>query len=129
MNVVPISKILLISAAALAACSEQPAPATPAPEPVASAPPTDAWLGQWPGVEGTFLKIERAGSAGAYTLTQGTLDGVLTYVGVAEGSAIAFERDGQKETVRAGTGAETGLKWLAEKNNCLVIKPGEGYCR
>ncbi len=26
-------------------------------------------------------------------------------------------------------GAETGMKWLSEKANCLTISPGEGYCR
>ena len=48
---------------------------------------------------------------------------------MAAGDTIAFERGGIKETIRAGSGADTGMKWLSEKKDCLVVKPGEGYCR
>lgn len=123
--------------AALAACGPQaPAPeaateSTAEPAPGAAPLPTDAWLGDWPGVEGTYLKIAAGPSPGQYTLTQGTLDGVHTYQGAAAGERIAFTRTpgAPPEHVRAGTGAETGLKWLADKTDCLVIKDGEGYCR
>jgi hypothetical protein len=27
------------------------------------------------------------------------------------------------------SGAETGMKWLRDKLNCLTIRPDEGYCR
>ena len=43
---------------------------------------------------------------------------------------IRFTRDGKDLTIRPGTGAETGFKWLAEKENCLIVIAGEeGYCR
>jgi hypothetical protein len=67
--------------------------------------------------------------SGNYTLTEGTLDGVVTFEGRAEGDAIVFDRDGVAESIRAGDGAATGLKWLDGKTDCLVIKEGEGFCR
>jgi hypothetical protein len=112
---------------ALAAC----APQAPEPTPAAPEAPVDAWVGDWPGVEGTFLRIEAGVTPGAYTLTQGTLDGVATYPGAVDGDAIVFTRAGgaAPERIRRGSGAETGLKWLLEKSDCLVIREGEGYCR
>ena len=38
-------------------------------------------------------------------------------------------RDGVRESLRPGSGVETGMKWLQDKSDCLVVKPGEGYCR
>lgn len=121
----------VVAAVALAACSPAP-PADPAPlspAPVEPSLPTDAWVGQWTGVEGTFLRIERGDVSGNYTLTEGTLDGVVTFEGRAEGDAIVFDRDGVAEAIRAGDGAATGLKWLDGKTDCLVIREGEGFCR
>jgi hypothetical protein len=48
---------------------------------------------------------------------------------MAAGDRIEFERDGKRESVRAGSGKETGMKWLLEKKDCLIIKTGEGFCR
>jgi hypothetical protein len=31
--------------------------------------------------------------------------------------------------LRATDGAGTGMKWLADKTDCLVVAPGEGFCR
>jgi hypothetical protein len=87
----------------------------------------DKWLGQWTGPEGTFLRLE--GGKGKYDVTIQNLDGPRTFQGSAIGAQIQFERDGTKETIRATNGAETGMKWLSEKLNCLTIRPGEGYCR
>jgi len=42
---------------------------------------------------------------------------------------IRFIRNGRPESIRAATGDETGLKWLAGKQNCLMIQQGEGFCR
>jgi len=120
----------------LAAC--QPAPATKAEEAAATAstaegkkpaPATDAWLGQWVGVEGTLLTIEVGASPGVYAITETTLDGPVSFTGAADGEIIRFERAGAQETIRAGTGDDTGLKYLAGKTNCLVIRTGEGFCR
>jgi hypothetical protein len=131
-----MKRLTIAAVLALAACNDMPhqkaAAGEEAPIAVAPAPlPTDAWIGQWPGVEGTYLKIEAGPTPGAYTLTQGTLDGVNVWQGTAAGDAIAFTRaeGAAAETIRATGGAETGLKWLLEKTDCLTIKSGEGYCR
>lgn len=103
-----------------------PPAATPTP---ASAPavPTDAWVGVWAGPEGTFLRIE--GQGGVYVVTVKDLDGPRTFNGRSAGGAIHFERNGATESLRPTDGAQTGMKWLAQKSNCLTVKLGEGYCR
>lgn len=96
-------------------------------------PPTEAnsqsdkWLGQWNGPEGTFLLLSKNGER--YVVKIQSLDGPQTYEGVSVGNRIQFERDGKTESIRAGTGAETGMKWLLDEKNCLIIKTGEGFCR
>lgn len=90
-------------------------------------PATDAWLGQWNGPEGTFLRLE--GGNGRYEVTIRDLDGARTYPATAKGAEIQFDRNGKRETIRATDGAETGMKWLSDKSDCLTIRPGEGYCR
>ncbi len=121
----------------LAACGDRgnaytsaPAPATP-PAPAPAAPPpapsTDQWIGQWNGPEGTFVRI--TGGNGHYDITVQNLDGPRTFVGRAAGDRIEFERDGQTETLQASDGPGTGMKWLAEKKDCLKVRTGEGYCR
>ena len=90
-------------------------------------PVTDQWLGQWTGPEGTFLRLE--GGQGKYQITIQDLDGPRTYQGAAAGPQIQFDRNGEKESIRATNGVETGMKWLRDKSNCLTIRPGEGYCR
>jgi hypothetical protein len=87
----------------------------------------DKWLGQWNGPEGTFLRL--AGGKGRYEVTIQDLDGPRTYQGTAVGAQIHFERNGAKESIRATNGAETGMKWLRDKSDCLTVRPGEGYCR
>lgn len=115
----PVCTAAIVGALALlAGCQDRPSPAAPA---------TDAWVGQWNGPEGTFLQI--AGSGGKYEITVRNLDGPRAFPGVAAGDRIEFERDGVKESVRATHGAETGMKWLSEKTNCLTVRAGEGYCR
>ena len=42
---------------------------------------------------------------------------------------MQFQRDGKSETISAGSGRDTGMKWLLDKKNCLIIKIGEGFCR
>ena len=123
----------LALALSLAACGDRetanptasPAPA-PAPAPVPQAT-TDQWIGQWNGPEGTFVRI--TGGSGHYDVTIQNLDGPRTFVGRAAGEKIEFERDGQRETLEASDGAGTGMKWLAEKKDCLKVRTGEGYCR
>jgi hypothetical protein len=90
-------------------------------------PVTDPWIGQWNGPEGTFLKI--VGGQGKYEITIQNLDGPRKFQGNASGKQIQFERDGLKESIRATSGAETGMKWLGSKSNCLTVRTGEGYCK
>ena len=92
-----------------------------------SAPVADKWLGKWSGPEGTFLQL--AGGNGKYEVTIQNLDGPRTFEGNAIGDQIEFERNGMKASLRATNGAETGMKWLSEKSNCLTVRAGEGYCR
>lgn len=95
----------------------------------AAALPTDAWVGKWIGVEGLVLDIQPAGEPGRYMLSVTLLNGTKSYDGAAAGETIRFTRDGRPESIRAATGNETGLKWLADKQNCLMIREGEGFCR
>ena len=88
---------------------------------------TDRWLGRWAGPEGTFLLLE--GGRGAYEVTIQNLDGARRFQGIGVGERIEFDRDGVKESLRATDGACTGMKWLADKSNCLTIRLGEGFCR
>jgi len=97
---------------------------------VAEAPlPTDAWIGKWIGVEGLVLNIQKSDEKRHYVLSVTLLDGTKSYDGVIDGDVIRFTRDGRPESIRAATGDETGLKWLAGKQNCLMIRQGEGFCR
>lgn len=89
--------------------------------------PTDLWLGQWNGPEGTFLRI--AGGKGTYEVTIQDLDGPRNFNGRAVGEVIQFERNGVKESLHATTGSETGMKWLSDQSSCLTVRLGEGYCR
>lgn len=88
---------------------------------------TDEWIGKWNGPEGTFLSI--SGGNGKYKITINNLDGPTSYTGVNFGREIQFEREGVKELIQATNGAETGMKWLGDKSDCLTIHTGEGYCR
>lgn len=115
--------------------SVDPVQATQAPgsggdEPKIDAPiATDAWVGRWVGVEGLALDIARGPTPGTYVLSVTLMDGTRRYEGTAMGDRIQFVRDGKTETIRKAIGAETGLKWLADKADCLMIRQGEGFCR
>ncbi|MCE3253578.1 MAG: hypothetical protein K0Q67_2598 [Cellvibrio sp.] len=87
----------------------------------------DTWLGKWNGPEGTFIEI--AGGDGKYTINIADLDGPKQYQGTGTGNQITFERNGVTETIQASNGADTGMKWLAEKSDCLRVRLGEGWCR
>jgi len=126
----------------MTACQDRnQSPAVPSPTVPVSSPPTspttapaasasnvtDKWLGQWNGPEGTYLLLAKSGDQ--YVVKIQSLDGPTTYEGVAAGDRIEFKRDGKIESIRAGSGKETGMKWLLEKKDCLIIKEGEGFCR
>jgi hypothetical protein len=121
---------LLIAASALllAACNKPSATPGPAVTNPANVVDTSApLLGRWNGPEGTFLLLE--GEGGKYVVTVQNLDGPRTFEGKGAGSTIEFMRDGKLETIRSTNGAGTGMKWLATRKDCIVLTPGEGYCR
>ncbi|MGP9665779.1 hypothetical protein ACT3TY_14295 [Halomonas sp. AOP22-C1-8] len=116
------------------AASNAPAPETEAGQSQPDHEMTDQWVGRWIGVEGLFLEVSQDDSAGPghYLLEmQYGLDADQhgTFEGQATDDGISFSRDDGQQRLRAGDGEATGLKWLAEKEDCLVVQAGEGYCR
>ncbi|MEL7893559.1 MULTISPECIES: hypothetical protein [Halomonadaceae] len=95
---------------------------------------TDQWVGRWTGVEGLFLEISKDDFAGPghYLLHMRyglDADQIGTFEGQATAEGISFNRGDGSQLLRAGDGEATGMKWLLEKEDCLVVKTGEGYCR
>ena len=64
-----------------------------------------------------------------YVVEIHSLDGSATYQGTSAGDRLEFKRDGKTESLHAGNGQDTGMKWLLDKKNCLIIRTGEGFCR
>ncbi|WP_374943825.1 hypothetical protein [Sphingomonas sp.] len=149
----------MVVAAVLGGCSQQPdvlktnivaveatsVPAISAPPPVhvpqqassyrSDRSLDDLYIGHWVGVEGMVLDVKPTAEAGRYKLTmqwdldhRGTFDGDIFDPGLVE-PAIVFERNGLRERLEFSDGAKIGLKYLAGKKDCLMVKPGEGYCR
>ena len=151
MNINRMRRSLLLSvfvtaAFGIAACSGAPEkPTSPSPAPAASASPAaspatspaaspvvgskmDALVGRWPGVEGTYLNIAKKGDK--FTIEISNHDGAKTFDGTAKGDAIEFTRNGKTETIKAATGAETGMKGFEKETNCVVVTKGsEGFCK
>lgn len=96
-----------------------------------SANPQTSFEGTWTGPEGTSLAISKTGAA--YMLNFVMLDGPIKSTGTESTTGITFTRSGKTFTLTHGTGAETGMKYLVDKKNCVVIKaagqPAEGYCK
>jgi hypothetical protein len=91
-------------------------------------PKVEALAGRWDGPEGTYLSISKKGTG--YSVEVKNLDGVKTFDGIAKGDTIEFTRNGKTETVKAATGAETGMKGFEKEINCVVITKGsEGFCK
>lgn len=88
----------------------------------------DSMLGTWSGVEGTSLQIERDDRE--YKITVTNLDGPRDFAAKATDKGIEFKRDGKKELITMGDGVDTGMKYLQDKIDCVVINAGsEGFCR
>ncbi len=85
------------------------------------------WLGKWNGPEGTYLVLSKSGDK--YDVKIRSLDGLETFEGSSAGDRILFMRAGKPESIHAGSGNETGMKWLLDKKNCLIVQTGEGFCR
>lgn len=145
-----MQKSFLIGAAALVLLSgcekaEAPAPAptdttevpveTGGPETAPVEDPATAphrfasWAGKWTGVEGMYVTITTA-EPGKYKLEmQSDLDTKGAYDGNDSEHGIKFKRGAEELSLHRGSGDETGLKYLAGKKECLIVKDGEGYCR
>ena len=85
--------------------------------------------GRWSGADAaSSLNVTKKGDKFTIDIT-GT-GGPKTFEGTAKGDTIEFTRDGKVETLKASTGAETGVKALEKETNCVVITKGkEAYCR
>ena len=146
------SILLLVFAAAavsLAACDPKPdvtPPTAASPSPATTASPVaspvaspasspggnvakvDALVGRWTGAEGTYLNVSKKGER--YSIELANLDGPKTFEGTAKGDAIEFVRNGKTETVKAASGADTGMKGFEKETNCVVVTKGsEGFCK
>jgi len=87
------------------------------------------WAGKWTGPEGLYVTVTPE-SDGSYALEmQSDLDTKARYIGQEIEGGIAFKRGDAELLLHAATGDETGLKYLAGKQNCLMVEVGEGYCR
>jgi hypothetical protein len=113
----------------VAPASPDASPATsPAAGPATNTAKVDALVGRWPGVEETYLDISKKGDK--YSIEIANLDGPKSFEGMAKGDAIEFTRNGRTETIKAATGAETGMKGFEKESNCVVITKGsEGFCK
>ncbi|WP_419807633.1 hypothetical protein [Sphingomonas sp.] len=110
--------------------SPTPPPVVPAAAPGPAATPALDYAGRWIGVEGMVLDVAPAAAADRYRLTmQYDLDHRATVDATREGTTLVFTRDGKRLTLRPTDGAATGLKYLADKKDCLTVVSGEGYCR
>ncbi len=140
--------ILATAFVATSACTSTPEVKPPAsPTPIASVSPAaspaaspsgspaaagtgkaDSLAGRWPGVEGTYLNITKKGEK--FSIEIADLDGPKTYEGTAKGDVIEFTRGGKTETIKAASGADTGMKGLEKDTNCVVVTKGkEGFCK
>ena len=124
-------------AMSMIACSQQPASsenivAVAASEPTVAPtfPPARNYLGRWTGVEGMFLDIAATNRPDRYRLTmQYDLDHRRTVVAKLDNDRLVFTSEGSSHSLVPTDGVATGLKYLANKKDCLTVMPGEGYCR
>lgn len=94
---------------------------------VAKALDLSGFLGKWTGPEGTSLVVSQTGTQYSVAITN--LDGTRTYAGVPVPDGLSIQRDGSTYIIHKGDGVQTGMKWLMEKKDCLIVITGEGYCR
>ena len=88
-----------------------------------------SWAGKWTGPEGLFVTIT-PGEPGRDKLEmQSDIDTKGSYDGQDSEHGIQFRRGGESLSLHRGSGDDTGLKYLVGKQECLIVKTGEGYCR
>jgi hypothetical protein len=85
------------------------------------------YVGQWRGPEGTILTITPSGDR--YAIEIRNLDGPRDFTGDLREDGLHFTRDDKALVIHPGDGEATGMKWLADKSDCLVVDANEGYCR
>ena len=105
-----------------------PSPATPA-DAAGTARVEADYLGRWTGVEGMYLVVASKPSGGVTLDMQWDLDNKGMFDGSVTAEGLRFMRNGVAEIAVHTNGAATGLKYLADKKDCLTVKPSEGYCR
>lgn len=88
-----------------------------------------AWSGKWTGPEGLYVTITPGPDGKIGLEMQSDLDTKASYEGTPAADGISFKRGEETLTLKKATGDETGLKYLAGKKDCLMVKSGEGYCR
>jgi hypothetical protein len=101
----------------------------PTPAPTEDAALEADYVGHWVGVEGMYLDVVTKPDGGVTLDMQWDLDHKGTFDGSVTAEGLRFMRNGVAETAVRSNGDATGLKYLAGKQDCLVVKPGEGYCR
>jgi len=107
-----MKKLLMLSVLLLAACE-----------------PSSPMVGKWQGANGAWIDVLDTEN-GTYGVMISDASGPITLGGtLSKDGRIYFQRNGINESIRPGTGKEAGVKELAEKQNCIIIKTGEGYCR
>lgn len=130
MRYLLLSMALMTVLSALSGCDDTP-PQAPQETPKQTAKIVEDrlsdWMGKWDGPEGTYLKLEKSGDG--YAVIIKDLDKEERYLGVADAMRIRFLRNDKQEYIHLGSGRDAGMKWLADKPYCLIIKQGEGYCR
>ena len=87
------------------------------------------YLGRWTGVEGMYLVVASKPAGGVTLDMQWDLDHKGTFDGSVTAEGLRFMREGVTEIAVHTDGDAIGLKYLAGKQDCLTVKPGEGYCR
>ena len=133
MNIAGLSLVLALDACGKSASdpviSRDTAAGVETPEIASTAPSHSEWAGKWTGPEGLYVQITPT-DAGAYNLEmQSDLDTKGIYPGQDAEGGIKFARGDKGFLLHSATGDETGLTDLAGKNNCLMVKSGEGYCK
>lgn len=105
------------------------APAGNAATPANAAAVEADYIGKWIGVEGMVLDVAANPKGGVRITNQWDLDHKGSFDGSVTAEGLRFMRNGEAVTAYRGDGDATGLKYLAGKKDCLIVKSGEGYCR
>ncbi len=92
------------------------------------------FAGRWIGPEGMFLDIAADSEVGPghYTIRNRwglDADAEGSFKGSVTGGVLRFTRPDGDQTLTPGNGEATGMKYLLDKSDCLIVRTGEGYCR